>query len=216
MRLHHTDQSEKGEPLGLRRRGKFVLAVLLACVAIMLGAGLSTVQADGHGAHGEYQVKAAFLYKFAKHTKWPSKAFPNSRSPVRLCVLGRDPFGKWLDLIDGKEVEGRRLVVLRFAQIEETITCQIVFISASERERLPKILMSLRDQPILTIGDTPEFARSDGVISLQTVSRRIRYGIDIEAARHAGLSFEPELLRRAKVIGDQSTLWLHPATGSQG
>jgi hypothetical protein len=196
---------------------KPVLAVLLVCLAIMLGGFRpGAILADGHGDYGEYQVKAAFLYNFAKHTEWPLQAFPNSRSPVRLCILGQDPFGKWLDLIDGKEVGERRLAVLRFARIEETASCQIVFISVSERERFPEILVSLRDQPVLTIGDTPEFAHLEGMISLQTVSQQIRYGINIEAARRAGLTFRPELVKWAEIIGTQGAPRLHLVTGSRG
>ena len=37
----------------------------------------------------EYQVKAAYLYNFAKLVDWPAPA----NGPVVIAVFGRDPFG---------------------------------------------------------------------------------------------------------------------------
>ena len=45
----------------------------------------------------EFQVKAAYLYKFAPFVDWPANAFPSPASPLVLCVAGEDPFGPMLD-----------------------------------------------------------------------------------------------------------------------
>ena len=56
----------------------------------------------------EYQVKAAFLYSFAKFVEWPPDAFKTPKDPILVCVLGHNPFGTSLnDVIRGKSIEGR-------------------------------------------------------------------------------------------------------------
>jgi hypothetical protein len=52
----------------------------------------------------EYQVKAAFLFNFAKFIEWPTDAFSNEKTPITLCVFRYDPFGSALDgVIRGKQ-----------------------------------------------------------------------------------------------------------------
>ncbi len=85
---------------GNRRRG---WALLLGLVV----AGASSSQTGG-----EYQVKAAFLYNFAKFVEWPAPTFKTDTDPVRICVLGLDPFGAALgETVGGKTVSGRPFTV---------------------------------------------------------------------------------------------------------
>src|ERR1700674_3063378 len=44
-----------------------------------------------------YEVKAAFLFNFAKFIDWPPGSFASPQSAFTICVLGRDPFGNILD-----------------------------------------------------------------------------------------------------------------------
>src|SRR6187549_2491999 len=75
---------------------------------------LAALQADAATeTAAEYDVKAAFLYNFTKFVEWPSWAFHDDRSTVRLCVLGEDPFGGSLQELAEGEVAGRRVTVLR-------------------------------------------------------------------------------------------------------
>jgi hypothetical protein len=60
----------------------------------------------------EYKVKAAFLLNFTKFVTWPPAAFEREQSPVSICVLGEDPFGRALDqIVDGEAVNGRKVVI---------------------------------------------------------------------------------------------------------
>lgn len=69
-------------------------------------------------APSEYQVKAAFLYKFARFVEWPATSFADSTAPLVIGILGEDPFGPMLDqAITGKSVQGRPLQILRFTRL---------------------------------------------------------------------------------------------------
>ena len=73
-------------------------------------------------------------------------------------------------------------------------------ISTSEEERLRAILDYLRDRPILTIADMPNFARAGGIISLKTVEDRIRFDINVDAANAADLKLSSKLLRLGNIV----------------
>src|SRR5579863_4598972 len=83
-------------------------------------------------AFDEYQVKAAFLYNFAKFVEWPSGTLGSSNL-IAICVLGQNPFGRVLeDTVSGKTVDGKAFVVRRVSDGKAAAPCQILFVSASE------------------------------------------------------------------------------------
>src|SRR5689334_17114844 len=92
----------------------------------------------------EYQVKMAFLFNFAKFVEWPGDAFTDANAPVILGILGDDPFGSALETVRGRTVNGRKLLINRFRDVDDIRACHILFISNSERNRLPRILTFLR------------------------------------------------------------------------
>ena len=98
------------------------------------GAGL---RFRGHGDAGatatEYQVKAAFLFNFAKFVEWPADAFRSEDAPLQICVLGQDPFDPDFEqVIAEKTVNGRRLEIIHPSGLEQAKACQIIFVAASE------------------------------------------------------------------------------------
>ncbi|NOZ67719.1 MAG: YfiR family protein [Deferribacteres bacterium] len=148
----------------------------------------------------EYLIKAGFLYNFAKFVEWPDDAFADKSIPLNLCILGRDPFGPALRSVEGETFMGRKLVVRRFSRLREIDNCHILFISSSEKKRLPAILARMKGKQILSVADMEGFARRGGIINLIKVKDRIRFEINVDAARRAGLKISSKLLNLATII----------------
>jgi hypothetical protein len=149
----------------------------------------------------EYKVKAAFLYNFAKLTEWPTNTFPDAAAPLTIGVLGKDPFGTALKKITrDKKILGRPVTVVNFQRLDQVKDCQLLFIAASEKSRLPAILTRLAGQPILTVGDTDRFAHQGGIIGLNRQGVEIRFEINREAAAQGGLTLSSKLLRLAEIV----------------
>ncbi len=180
-----------------------MVAVASTCAMVLFalgtGAAASAEKAPSSG-YSEYLVKAAFLYNFAKFTEWPSEAYADASAPLTVCVLGQDPFGKALDSIAGKRINGRRVAVSRLAGVEEARQCQVVFISESEEERVPRIVSYLAGRPVLTVCNAPSCTRFRGLIHLKVVAQKIRFAIDIDSADSAGLKLSSKLLALADEV----------------
>ncbi len=188
------------EPMLFRSLKTFL--AIVTCFAV-LASGPVGVRPRSSAAAAElsreYLIKAAFLYNFAKFTDWPASAFATPDMPLTICVIGEDPFGAALDAIDGKEIKGRIVAVRRPTGETGADSCHVIFISASERPRLAGILGSLRDRPVLTVADMPDFARAGGIINLKTNKEdRIRFDINIGRAQQAGLRMSSKLLSLAE------------------
>jgi YfiR/HmsC-like len=152
-------------------------------------------------AFNEYQVKAAFLYTFAKFVEWLPPASTSPSAAVTICVLGEDPFGNFLDdAIRGKTVGDRPLAVHRLTRLPVAHECQILFIAESERNRMPVLLASVTTDGLLTVGDTAEFAAQGGIIGLQLDGDRIRLRVNLIAAEKAKLRISSRLLSLATIV----------------
>lgn len=209
-----------------RKPWRRIVLVGATCLALLFGWGAGQSAAgqglgQGLGAghtptYGEYSVKAAMLYNFAKFTQWPDAVGGGGTAPIRICVLGRDPFGVALDVIEGRRIGDRVVVTARVSTAAEARSCQILFIGASEAGRLTAILGQLRHLPVLTVTDRPRGAASRAIVRLETVARKIRFAIDTERAAAAGLSFSSKLLALAGPRSGTATADPPPPAGPAG
>lgn len=149
----------------------------------------------------EYQLKAAFLYNFAKFVDWPPHSFASAQSAFVICILGADPFGSAIDdTLRGKTVGDHAVLVQRDKEPVELRHCQIAFISSSEKRRLPEILAALQGANTLIVGDSDHFADSGGMIQLMLEQNHVRFAINTDAAESAGLRISSKLLAMAKLV----------------
>ena len=149
----------------------------------------------------EFEVKAAFLYNFARFVEWPAETGHDAGTPFVIAILGRDPFGAVLDdTVAGKTVGGRPIEVRRIARADEARDAQIVFVSPSERPNTAAILKALERPGILTVGDTDGFASQGGAINFTVQARRVRFEINPTAAEQARLKMSSQLLKLATLV----------------
>jgi len=178
------------------------------CIVILIVLMVSVVMSGSWdasaGSFKEYEVKAVFLFNFAKFIEWPPAAFKDAQSAVTLCILGKDPFGDALDSLRDKTIEGRKLVIRRVSKIEEADKCHILFVSASEKDTLSHILKATRSWNILTVGDTKGFAESGVMINLISIENKMGFEINLDAAEHASLKISSKLLKLGKIIKEKN------------
>jgi hypothetical protein len=173
------------------------LGALALAVAWLAAPGVARSQAE------ESQILAAFLYNFAKFVEWPDEAFSSAESPLRIGVLGEDPFDSALETtIDGKTADGRPIEFERAENAEALNDCHIVFISRSERERIDQVVQVFHDASVLTVGDTEGFAHRGVVINLVEKKKKIAFEINLSKAHEADLKVSSRLLGLATIVGE--------------
>jgi hypothetical protein len=169
-------------------------------VLLLLLAGVPRSSAQATTPH-EYQIKAVFLFNFAQFVDWPPTVFADPRAPLIIGVLGEDPFGSILDdTLRGETIGERTLVIKRYRRREDIDHCHILFISQSEGTRLEAIVQGLRGRHVLTVSDTDGFALRGVMIRFVTEKSKIRFRINLDAAKAASLVISSKLLRPAEII----------------
>jgi hypothetical protein len=148
----------------------------------------------------EYQVKVAFIYNLSRFVEWPDETFPSGSSSLTVCVLGNNPFGGALDTIKGKNVKDKKIEIKLLTSGSKLDACHILFISSSERESLTQILESAKNSSVLTIGEMSQFTRAGGIIALAMRKNRIRFSVNLDAGKRAGLVISSQLLKLADSV----------------
>jgi hypothetical protein len=165
-----------------------------AIVAALLAAATWTLTAQAQAPMLEYQVKASYLYNFARFITWPEDVLARQGN-FNLCIVGAERFGSALDTLVGERVNGQTIALHRLEQAGQARAsrCHLLFITGGR----DSMAAGGPERGLLTIGETPGFLERGGIINLVEVNGRIRFEIRQPAARQAGLVVSSQLLSLA-------------------
>ncbi|WP_052566826.1 YfiR family protein [Candidatus Magnetobacterium casense] len=147
----------------------------------------------------EYEVKAFAIYNLAKFIEWPDNSL-GTVSTLTIYIIGDNPFKNFRDAMRDKSIHGKTIVVKIINSPADIKDTGILFISRSEKDRLPNILRGISRLPVLTVGDTQSFASRGVMVNFYLENDKIRFEINIEAAQTAGLKISSNLLKMGKII----------------
>jgi YfiR/HmsC-like len=185
------------------------LGILIVALSVSLSWAPEAVAQASDSDSSEYLIKAGFIYNFAKFVEWPSTAFAQPDSPIVIGILGTDPFGSLIDqIVENKKIGSRGFVVKRLkwgTDLKELRDCKILFVGDSERAHIDELVQIVKSLPILTVGETPRFAERGGVIRFVLEDNRVRFEINVDAARQADLTISSRLLTLARIIQQAAT-----------
>jgi hypothetical protein len=177
----------------VRARFWLVLALAASCLSVRpvpLSAQVATTE----------EVKAAFLFNFAKFVEWPEEASTDG-TPLAIGVLGGDGIADVLrDIVRGKSIGTRPITVKRINGSEDFASFHMLFIGQSEKSRLPDILRRVERANVLTVSDIDRFCEVGGIIALTLEQNHVRFEVSLEAAERAHLKVSSKLLTLARVV----------------
>ncbi|MBW8303910.1 MAG: YfiR family protein, partial [Brevundimonas sp.] len=140
----------------------------------------------------EYSVKANYLVRFAAFVEWPARSYADNRSPVVICVVGRDPFDGALDrAARAQTAYGRPLAVRRPGTAEAAAGCHILYVGRGGGSMVPD-----GQRAILLVTDAA-VSSDRGMIHFVVEADRVRFHIDLQAASRSQLSISSRLLNLA-------------------
>jgi hypothetical protein len=167
---------------------KIVLIILMSLGPILLAQAARTTT--------ETELKAAFVYNFAKFVTWPDG--PQVK-PLQIGVLGDPELGSTLqELLEGKTLGGRPLSVTVFGSIAELRATDVLFIHADRQPTIESALRAIHGLPVLTVGESSDFTELGGVVKLVREGRKMRFDVNVGAAQQAGLRIQAQLLKLAR------------------
>lgn len=167
----------------------------LLAVVLLLVAAVST--ADERAG----EIKAAFIYNFAKFVEWPANRFVSPDAPLYLCALDAATGNTPLDLLDGRVAQGRTIRMVQLDDLSGVGQCHILYVPATTAaDRRVALLDVLARQASLTISEDPTFIDHGGMVSLFIDNDRVRFSINLGLAQAAGLKVSARMLQLAREV----------------
>jgi hypothetical protein len=153
-------------------------------------------------APSEYLSKLDLIAKICRFTEWPAQS--STRNPYRpfvFGIIGRSPFGDVLDQFYLKQAIKGKEVQIRYCRTPDDLeSCDLLFICASEKDRLGSILGRTRQKPVLTVSDTPGFAQAGVMVNFTKEGGRLGLELNAATAKEGGIRFASGLLQFARVV----------------
>jgi TonB family protein len=167
-------------------------ARLIFCLLSGLSAGYAQTASES-------QVKAAYLYNFAKSAEWPVSSLPSGSPLVIGVVAGDDEFIDVLaTTVAGRTIRGHPILTKRVSEDNEIKLCNLVFVGDSAgRRRTQALIDALGNASVLLVGEDDGFLREGGMINLVLARGKIRFVVDRAALERANLRLGSELLALA-------------------
>ena len=176
---------------------------LLAVFSLLLVAPGKRTEAQATAE--EYRVKAAFIFHFAQLVDWPSEKPAGADNSLVLCTLGEDPFqGVLEDTVAGKAIGNRVLRIRHLGDPQDMQACQIVFLGRGQSKRIPMLVSTLHNAPVLTVGETDGFLDAGGMIDFFLEDNKLRFAVNLDAAESADLKIGSRLLVLAQRVVRES------------
>jgi hypothetical protein len=145
-------------------------------------------------------IEAACLRNFAHYVTWPTNAFTAANAHWNIGILGDDPFGDVLEkTLKGRLEQARPFEIFRADTLDKLPSSQIIFIAYKDAAKRRAVLKKLKDQPVLTVGDAPDFLQEGGIIRFQ-VTDRVEMSINLDQARAVSLTIPAKMLEVAHKV----------------
>ena len=149
----------------------------------------------------EYQIKAGYLFNFAKYIEWPATSLPAADSPLVIGVMdGAEALSHIQQQLQGKTVNHRPLQVKSVATASASNGCHILFVSRSAGKTASEVRDAVGSAAVLIVGETDQFAERGGMIGFVREEGAFRLNLNLDAATQAGLKVSARLSTVARVV----------------
>jgi hypothetical protein len=175
---------------------RWIAVALIGCLIL-----LQPWSARGGAVTGrEYDVKIGFLYNFAKFVTWPKEVVDKNPQTLVLCYVADDPSIKVFNKLDGKTIRDRKIKVVAYENGACLEQSHIIFFATQNKEHIQDILELAKGRGILTVGEVEGFTQWGGVINFFEELNRLRFKVNLDAARREGLKMSSQILVSAQIV----------------
>lgn len=162
-----------------------VVALLVSCLAL--------------AQPREHEVKAAFLFKFPSFVEWPEAAMRGG--PIVIGVAGAEDVAAELQqIVPGRSVQGKPVVVRRLREGEPIAGVHVVFLGRAESARLREIVRIAPSQPVLIVCEWEGALEQGAVLNFLRGDGRVRFEVALDNAERRGLRISPRMLAVAQSV----------------
>ena len=158
----------------------------------------SAAPAQSDARIAEYNIKAAFLYKFASYVEWPPASFRDEATPMVFGVIGADILADQLEeIVRGRRINDRPLRVRRLDVDDPVDGLHVLFVGEEHAEAAARSLYEAAAGGVLTV---TESGSEPGIIDFRIIDDRVKFVISLAQAERGELRISARLLQVAQEV----------------
>lgn len=145
------------------------------------------------------ELKMALDFNFASYVEWPHLG---KSEPIDFCIFDDKDLTQTFQKLASRTID-KHSISVKYVDLEDTLSsCEVLIFNGRDRKRIALALEAVKDKPVLTIGELPDFIDSGGVINLYQEDGKYHFQINPYAAQRSKLQISARLLQLAKIAGD--------------
>jgi hypothetical protein len=175
--------------------------VLVAGLSALVAGGLTSIARAADVRASEYQIKAAYLCKFATYIEWPTASASDATVPVVIGVIASDAVAaEMATTLQGQSAGGRPIVVRRIDAHGRLDGLNILFIARTHAARVPEALAALQGRPVLTVTESDAPGDLSSMVNFIVIDDKVKFDVALPLVVHSGLKISSRLLAVAHVV----------------
>ncbi len=180
------------------RLRKFIF-LFLTSILVMSNYAFQVSQPQGQ----EYNLKAAFLYRFLDYVEWTNNSSwnNNSEDPLRIAILGDSAlYGPLSEISRDKRAGTRAIRIRQISSVTEIGTSQVVFVSRNYKYGIDAVLSRMIDRPALIVSEQKGDVEKGSHINFLISDNKLKFEVNLKTASRSGIKIGSQLLQHAAVI----------------
>lgn len=151
----------------------------------------------------EYNLKAAFLYRFLDYVEWSHNTQGNNNiaGPMKVAILGKsEMYAPLMEISRDKRTGPRTLNIRQISSVTEIGASDVVFVSRNYKFGIDAVTSRLRNSPALIISERKGDVDKGSHINFLISDNKLKFEVNLKAAASSGIKIRSQLLQHATVI----------------
>lgn len=142
----------------------------------------------------DYTIYSLFIYNFIRFTQWPSteKAFTIGITDSGEANQAMQKMAKL------KSSSTMEIAILNTLDESQLSKCQIIFVTALNKDLALKLAKKLEDKPIMIVTEDSDLTQKGATFSFKVIEGKLRFQVNNESAKQKGLKISNSLLSMAE------------------
>lgn len=167
----------------------------------LIGCMVCSITVTLHAQLEELPLKAFFLEAAVRFIAWPEDTAVSKSKDFTIANFPDDNFTPHLRVLFAKkQIKGKNVKFKTIRKLDDIDSCFILIIPSGKKNDLTDILSTVAGKPILTVCESPEFAKKGVMLCISSENRKVSCYINNQEALASRLKISHHLLQKAQVI----------------
>ena len=145
-----------------------------------------------------HEIHAAMLFNFIKYIQWPNEGEPGE---FVVGVIGDDNVYNTLTAwYNGKPKGSKKYVIKKLTSVEESGSCQVVYVGKSKSRDFENIKNNVTGKSILTITDGSGLGQKGSCINFKVIDGKLKFELNQATVTSSNLKISSQLSSMAILI----------------